>query len=82
MGSPRTTFLKRQREQNRNDKARAKQQRLAARRALARDARTSSPSVDVPTDTAASPDSPPARPADGVAKADAAGPVPVPRPTK
>jgi len=38
MSSQRTTFLKRQREQNRKDKARAKQERLAARRAAARDA--------------------------------------------
>lgn len=36
MGTPRTTFLKRQREQNRKDKARAKQERLAARRAAKR----------------------------------------------
>ena len=33
MASQRTTFGKRQREQNRTDKARAKQERLAARRA-------------------------------------------------
>jgi hypothetical protein len=33
MANQRTTFGKRQREQNRNDKARAKQERLAARRA-------------------------------------------------
>jgi len=35
MANQRTTFLKRQREQNRLDKARAKQERLAARRASA-----------------------------------------------
>ena len=35
MSNQRTTFLKRQREQNRLDKARAKQERLAARRASA-----------------------------------------------
>ena len=33
MSNQRTTFAKRQREQNRKDKARAKQERLAARRA-------------------------------------------------
>ena len=33
MSNQRTTFGKRQREQNRKDKARAKQERLAARRA-------------------------------------------------
>ena len=33
MSNQRTTFLKRQREQNRKDKARAKQERLASRRA-------------------------------------------------
>jgi hypothetical protein len=33
MANQRTTFAKRQREQNRKDKARAKQERLAARRA-------------------------------------------------
>ena len=32
MGNQRTTFLKRQREQNRKDKAKAKEERLAARR--------------------------------------------------
>ena len=32
MANQRTTFAKRQREQNRKDKARAKQERLAARR--------------------------------------------------
>jgi hypothetical protein len=41
MANQRTTFLKRQREQNRNDKARAKEARLAARRAEARSARAS-----------------------------------------
>jgi hypothetical protein len=33
MANQRTTFAKRQREQNRKDKARAKQERLASRRA-------------------------------------------------
>ncbi len=33
MSNQRTTFAKRQREQNRKDKARAKQERLASRRA-------------------------------------------------
>jgi hypothetical protein len=52
MSGQRTTFLKRQREQNRKDKARAKQERLAARRAAAREARSSSPAIDgAPTST-------------------------------
>jgi hypothetical protein len=45
MSNQRTTFLKRQREQNRKDKAKAKQERLAARRAAALNAPEEPPIV-------------------------------------
>lgn len=56
MANQRTTFLKRQREQNRQAKARAKEERLAARRAEARNARApggaAGEQVGVPADDA------------------------------
>jgi hypothetical protein len=63
MANQRTTFMKRQREQNKKDKHRAKEQRLAARRAEARSLRESPPA----TDHAAAPIEPtaPAPPTDG-----------------
>ena len=48
MGNQRGTFLKRQREQNLKDKARAKQERLAARRAAAETRTERGPPIAAP----------------------------------